>query len=96
MISSDDHARLENFRPKDIKNLVQLQGKATEGDLEFILKDPSPTDSHLLAMIDDPHLEVKPIGNQTKGGEMYFDLIGTERQMRIKIIFHKLKHEKEK
>ncbi|MBY0500946.1 MAG: hypothetical protein K2P93_02980 [Alphaproteobacteria bacterium] len=89
--SSEGNTRLKNFRTQDVKKLVQLKGKATEGNLEFILKDPSPSDAHLLAMINDPYLEIKPIGKQMKNGEMYFDLIGLEKQLRIKIIYHKIK-----
>jgi hypothetical protein len=89
--SSEGDTRLKNFRSQDIKKLIQLKGKAIEGNLEFTLKEPSPSDAHLLAMINDPYLEIKPIGKQTKSGEMYFDLIGLEKQLRIKIIYHKLK-----
>ncbi|HUX80006.1 MAG TPA: hypothetical protein VMW10_09730, partial [Alphaproteobacteria bacterium] len=56
---SEAHRRLENFKPEDIKSLVQQQGKIKEGDKEFTLKDPSPTDPTLQAIIYDPHLEIK-------------------------------------
>lgn len=91
---SEIHKRLENFKPEDIKNLVQQQGKATEGDKEFILKDPAPTDLKLQAILDDPNLEIKSIGNQTKSGEMYFDLRANGSKVRIKVACHKLKEEK--
>ena len=90
-ILSDTHTRLENFRPKDIKNLVQQKGKATEGDKEFILNEPSLTDPNLQAIIHDPYLEIKSIGDQHKSGEMYYDLKGTDRQLRIKVTCRKLK-----
>jgi len=89
--SSDSHTRLSNFRPEDVKKLVQLEGKAKEGDMEFILKDPSPTDPHLKAIINDPNFEVRSIGNQTKSGEMYYDLRATGKQLRIRVICQKLK-----
>ena len=91
--SSDAHTRLENFKPQDIKSLVQQSGKAKEGNKEFILKDPSPTDPNLLANINDPFLEIKSIGNQTKSGEMYFDLKATGKQVRIKVVCHMLKED---
>lgn len=90
--SSDGDTRLKNFRSQDIKKLVQLKGKAIEGNLEFILKEPSPSDAHLLVMLNDPYLEIKPIKEQSKSGEMYFDLIGLEKQLRVKIIFQKVKN----
>jgi len=92
-ISSDVHTRLENFKPKDIINLVQQQGKAIEGDKEFVLKEPALTDPHLKAIINDPYLEIKSIGDQTKNGEMYFDLRSDAKQVRVKVICHKLKSE---
>jgi hypothetical protein len=86
--SSETHERLSNFKPQDIKTLVQQNGTAKEGNKEFILKDLSPTDPTLQAIINDPFLEIKPIGSQTKSEEMYFDLKGAGRQVRIKIVCH--------
>jgi len=91
----DIHDRLVNVTPQDIKTLVQSQGKMIEGNREFILKEPALTDAHLQVMLNDPYLEVKPIGNQTKNGEMYYDLKGDGRQIRIKIVAHELKETKE-
>jgi hypothetical protein len=82
---SEIHTRLENFKPADIKSLVQQQGKATEGDKEFTLRDPSPADPTLQALINDPDLEIKSIGSQTKGGEMYYDLRANGKQVRVKV-----------
>ena len=90
-ISSDTHTRLENFKPEDIKNLVQQKGKATEGNKEFTLKEPALTDPNLQAIIHDPHLEIRSIGDQHKSEEMYYDLKGTDRQLRIKVSCRKLK-----
>ena len=56
--------------------------------MEFVLKTPSATDAHLIAVINDPSLEVRPIGNQTTTGEMYFDLIALGRHVRVKVICH--------
>lgn len=91
---SEIHTRLENFKSKDIKNLVQQQGRATEGDKEFILKDPSPTDLKLQTILNDPNLEIKSIGGQTQSGEMYFDLKANGSQVRVKVACYKLKEEK--
>lgn len=90
-ISSDMHTRLENFKPEDIKNLVQQKGKATEGDKVFALIEPSLTDPNLQAIIHDPNFEIRSIGDQHKSGEMYYDLKGTDRQLRVKVTCHKLK-----
>jgi len=84
--SSDIQTRLQEFKPKDVKNLVQQQGKIKEGDNVFILEEPAPTDQTLHAILDDPNVEIKSIGNQTKIGEMYFDLKADGRQVRIKVI----------
>lgn len=86
--SSEAHDRLANFKPQDIKTLIQQNGTAKEGDKEFILKDPLPTDPTLQAIINDPYLEIRSIGNQTKSGEMYFDLKGAGRQVRVKVVCH--------
>ncbi len=86
--SPEAHVRLANFKPKDIKSLVQQRGTATEGNKEFTLKDPSPTDPTLQAIINDPTLEIKSIGDQNKSGEMYFDLKANGRQVRVKVICH--------
>jgi hypothetical protein len=88
---SDIHMRLENFKPQDIKTLVQQKGKATEGDKEFILKDIPSEDPNLQMIINDPNFEIRSIGNQTKSGEMYYDLKGDGRQVRVRVICHKLK-----
>ena len=84
--SSETHERLANFKPQDIKTLVQQNGTATEGDKEFILKEPLPTDPTLQSIVNDPYLEIRSIGNQTKSGEMYFDLKGAGRQVRVKVV----------
>jgi hypothetical protein len=94
--SSVMHQRLENFKPGDVKSLVQQQGKAMEGTLEFSLKDISPDDPTLQAIISDPYFEVRPIGNQTKSGEMYYDLKTIDRQVRIRIICHKINSDEKK
>jgi len=91
---SEFHTRLENLKPQDIKNLVQQKGRTTEGDKEFILKDPSPTDLKLKAILDDPDLEIKSIGGQTQSGEMYLYLKANGKQVRIKVACQKLKEEK--
>ena len=90
-ILSDVHTRLESFKPEDIKSLVQQQGKAIEGDKEFTLKEPSAADPTLQAAMNDPHLEIKSIGNQTKAGEMYYDLRANGKMVRIKVTCHKIK-----
>lgn len=90
-ISSDARTRLENFNVNDIKKLVQQNGKATEGDKVFELKEPSLTDPNFQALINDPYLEIKSIGEQHKSGEMYYDLKGMGRQLRIKVTCRKLK-----
>jgi hypothetical protein len=86
--SSETYERLANFKPQDIKTLVQQNGTATEGNKEFILKEPSPTDPTLQSIVNDPYLEIRSIGNQTKSGEMYFDLKGAGRQVRVKVVCH--------
>ena len=58
---------------------------------EFTLKDPSPADPALQSVINDPNLEIKSIGSETKSGEMYFDLKSNEIQIRIKINCQKRK-----
>ena len=88
---SDAHIRLENFTPTDIKNLIQFEGKAREGNIEFVLKDTSPTSPHLQAIINDPDIEIKHIKNENKNGESYFDLRAGKKLLRIKIISHKIK-----
>lgn len=93
---SDAHARLENFTPTDIKNLIQFEGRAREGNIEFVLKDPSPTSPHLQTIINDPELHIKSIRNETKNGEMYFDLKTDTKLLRIKVISHKIKEEKKR
>jgi len=82
---SDAHTRLENFTPTDIKDLIQFDGKARDGNIEFVLKDPSPTSSHLQAIINDPDFEIKQIKNENKNGEMYFDLRAGKKLLRIKV-----------
>lgn len=89
-ISLGAHSRLENFRPEDIKKLVQLNGRAKEGNFEFVLQTPPVTDAHLIAVVNDPDLEINPIGSQIKKGEMYFDLKANGRHVRVKIICHDL------
>lgn len=86
--SSETHERLESFKPQDIKTLVQQSGTAREGNKEFILKEPSPADPTLQAIVNDPYLEIRSIGSQTKSGEMYFDLKGAGRQVRVKVLCH--------
>lgn len=93
---SDAHTRLENFTPRDIKDLIQFQGKAREGNIEFVLKDPSPTSPHLQTIINDPELQIKSIRNESRNGEMYFDLKTDTKLLRIKIISHKVKEEKKR
>lgn len=92
--SLDIRARLEQFKPEDVKKLVQLRGKIREDDLEFILKEPSLKDPHLLAVINEPEFEVRSIGKQIKSGEMYYDLRNNGDQVRIKVICRKFKEEK--
>lgn len=82
---SEAHVRLENFNPEDIKSLVQQKGKLIEGDKEFTLKDPSSSDPTLQAIIYDPNLEIKSIGDQTKSGEMYYDLTANGKMVRVKV-----------
>ena len=89
--SSETHIRLDNFKPQDIKSLVQQHGKVREGDKEFILKEPSSEDPTLQAVINDPNFEIKSIGNQTKSGEMYYDLRADGKMIRIKVTCHKIK-----
>ncbi len=89
--SSETHIRLENFKPQDIKSLVQQEGKAREGNKEFTLKEPSSTDPTLQAVINDPNFEIKSIGNQIKSGEMYYDLRANGKMVRIKVTCHKIK-----
>lgn len=91
---SEIHTCLENLKPQDIKNLVQQQGKVTEGDKEFILRDPAPTDLKLQAILNDPNVEIKSIGDQTQSGVMYYDLKANGSQVRIKVACQKLKEEK--
>jgi hypothetical protein len=91
---SEFHVRLENLTTQDIKDLVQQKGRATELDKEIILKDPSSTDIKLKAILDDPDLEIKSIGGQTKSGEMYFYLRANGKQVKIQVACHKLKEEK--
>lgn len=91
--STETHTRLENFVQKDIKNLIQQQGKLIEGDKEFALKDPSITDPTLLILANDPNLEIRSIGDQNKSGEMYFDLSANGKQVRIKVTCHTIKAE---
>ena len=91
IIPSDIHTRLENFKPKDLKNLVQQQGKTTEGDKEFTLQEPPLSDPSLQALINDPDLEIRAIGDQNKSGEMYYDIKANGRQVRIKVSCRKLK-----
>lgn len=92
----DAHARLVNLRPEEVKHLVQFHGKVREGDVEFILKEPSVTDPKLQAIINDPHLEVRSIGGQDKRGEMYYDLKTGTKMLRIKVLCHKVEEEKSK
>jgi hypothetical protein len=87
---ADIKLRLENLKPKDVKALVQGQGKMIEGNKEIILKEPLSTDSALQALINGPDFEMKSIGNQIKNEEMYFDLRSKDRQVRIKVVCHKM------
>jgi len=87
----DVKIRLENLKPKDIKALVQNEGKTIEGDKEIILQDPPLNDPTLQAIINDPEVEMKSIGNQVKDEEMYFDLRSKGRQLRIKVVCHNTK-----
>lgn len=88
---SDTHLRLKSFLIKDVKKLIQQEGKLTERGLEFTLKEPALTNAHLKAIINSPHVEVKPIGDQHKNTEMYYDLKSDKQQIRIKVACHKLK-----
>jgi len=81
-----DHANLIFCRIIGIKTLVQQNRTAKEGDKEFILKESSPTEPTLQAIVNDPFLEIRSIGDQTKSGEMYFDLKGAGRQVRVKVV----------
>jgi hypothetical protein len=91
--TSEMHTRLANIIQKDIKNLIQQEGKVTEGDIEIILKDPATTDPSLQILANDPNLDIRPIGDQNKSGEMYFDLSSNGKQVRIKIISRTIKPE---
>lgn len=86
--STEAHTRLTNFRQVDFKNLIQFNGKAKEGNFEFVLKTPAATDAHLISVINDPTLEVRTLGNQTTTGEVYFDLIAQGRHVRVKVLCH--------
>lgn len=88
--STEVQTRLANFRLKDIKALVQQQGKTTEGNYEFTLKEPSTTDQVLQAVINAPDFEVRSIEAQGNSGEVYYDLKANEKQVRIKISSRKL------
>lgn len=91
---SESHIHLQNLKPEDIKNLVQQQGKARVGDKEIILHEPSIIDPKLKAIIYDPNLEIRSIGNQKKDGEMYFDLKADSKQVRIKVTCEKIERRK--
>jgi len=93
---SESHKHLQNLKPEDIKSLVQQQGKLREGDKEIILHDPAVTDPNLQAIIYDPNLEIRSIGNQTKDGEMYYDLKADSKQVRIKVTCQKIGPQKRK
>ena len=86
---SEIQERLQTFKPEDIKILVLRDGKVTDGQFEFTLKDLPPQDPTLQAIIDDPHFEVRPIGEQTKSNEMYYDLKTIDRQVRVRVICQK-------
>jgi len=88
--STEIQTRLANFTPKDIKALVQQKGKTTEGNYEFILKEPSATDQVLQTVINTPAFEVRSIGAQGNSGEVYYDLKADGKQVRIKISSRKL------
>src|SRR5476649_389075 len=88
--STEAHTRLINFRPEDVKNLVQFNGKAKEGNFEFVLKTPAVTDAHLKSVLNDPYVEIRTVKDQTTTGEMYFDLVANARHVRIKVICHTL------
>lgn len=92
----DINTRLKEFKPIDIKTLYQMNGKSIEGDKEFILKDPDINDLKLKAIMADSHLEIKPIGQQVKSGEMYYDLRADGKLVRIKVICRKLSSEESK
>ena len=84
--SAEAHTRLANFISADIKKLVKSNGRIKEGNFEFTLKTPSVTDAHLKAIINEPTLEIRSIGNQTTIGEMYFDLKAYEKHVRVKVL----------
>lgn len=88
--STEAQTRLANFTSKDIKALVQHQGKTTEGNYEFTLKEPSATDQTLQTVINTPTFEVRSIGAQGTSGEAYYDLKANGKQVRIKISSRKL------
>lgn len=83
--SSEIDRRLEHFKEKDIKSLVQRAGKTREGQLEFTLKEPSPQDPTLQAILNDPFFEIRPIGEKPINGAIYYDLKTIDRQIRIKV-----------
>lgn len=89
------HQRLDNFKPADVKSLIQQEGKAVEGNLEFTLKGISPQDPTLQAIINDPYFEVRPIEKHTKSEEVYYDLKTLDRQVRIRVICHKIEKEED-
>lgn len=83
--SSEINLRLEHFKEKNIKSLVQQSGRAREGDFEFTLKEPSSQDPTLQAIINDPFFELRPIGEEPRNGVIYYDLKTIDRQIRIKV-----------
>ena len=88
---SEIDRRLEHFKEKDIKSLVQQAGKAREGQLEFTLKEPSAQDPTLQAIINDPYFEILSIGEKPNNGIIYYDLKTIDRQIRIKVSCQTLK-----
>jgi len=85
MSNSEINLRLEHFKAKDVKSLVQQAGKAREGNFEFTLKEPSSQDPTLQAIINDPFFELRPIGEEPRNGVIYYDLKTIDRQIRIKV-----------
>lgn len=77
------HAK--TFQASDIKNLVRQQGRATIGDQECTLKDPAASDPKLQAIINDPALSVKPIGNASGNGQCEYELSANGKSVKIKV-----------
>lgn len=73
-----------NFKPSDIKSLVQGQGRATIGERECVLKYPAVTDQKLQQIVNNPSFSAKPVGATPNHGEWEYELSAQGQTVNIK------------